>query len=137
MDGDKGGTVIVTARDYLDKIKESGKYKYRITVGWDYNALPSGMPDDSDAEMMEKVTDALNAAFKNDKVAYLTGIYTGDGRRDWIFYTKNLMIFSKVFNKALEPLETVPIVIEAEEDADWEEYDNMREMTYIPEDDEE
>ena len=65
----------------------------------------------------------------------MTGIYTGDGRRDWIFYTKNLKIFSVVFNKALEPLDQMPLEIEAEEDGDWSEYREMRDMTYVPPED--
>lgn len=90
------------------------------------------MPEDDDARLMEEVTDALADAFKKDRIAVMTGIYTGDGKREWIFYTRNLKIFSIVFNKALEPLPTIPIVIEAEEDADWEEYLHMREETYVP-----
>ena len=46
----------------------------------------------------------------------MTGIYTGDGRRDWVFYTQNLNIFGRVFNRALEPLEQMPLLIEAESD---------------------
>ena len=131
--GDGGKTVIVTGRDKIDDFRESGKYRYRIDVTWSYNALPDGMPEEDDAKLMEEATDALLAAFKKDQVAVMTGIYTGDGKRDWVFYTKNLKIFSIVFNKALESLPTIPIVIDAEEDADWEEYTHMREETYVPE----
>ncbi len=63
------------------------------------------------------------------------GIYTGDGRRDWVFYTKNLKIFSLVFNKALESLPVMPLLIEAEEDAGWEEYLHLRSETYVPDED--
>lgn len=133
-EADNGCTVIVTGRDYLDDVIDSGKYKYRVTVSWNYG---SGMPNDEDSRMMEKATDALMAEFKKDKVAYLTGIYTGDGRRDWVFYTMNLNIFGKVFNRALAPLEQMPLLIEAESDPDWEEYREMREISYIPENDEE
>lgn len=136
-EGEKGGTVIVTGRDYMDEIIGKRKFNYRVTVSWNYNALPGGMPEDGDAHLMEKATDALMDAFRKDKVAYLTGIYTGDGRRDWIFYTKNLNIFGNVFNRALEPLDTMPLLIEAEEDPDWEEYREMREISYIPEDESE
>lgn len=132
-ESESGNTVIVTGRDRIDDFMKSGKYIYRIDVTWNYDALPGGMPEDEDAHLMEQVTDALSAAFKKDKVAVMTGIYTGDGRRDWVFYTKNLKIFSIVFNKALEELPVIPIVIEAEEDAGWEEYLHMREETYVPE----
>lgn len=131
-ESESGRTVIVTGRDCIDEYRESGRYVYRINVSWNYDSLPDGMPADDDAGLMEEVTDALLDAFKKDRVAVVTGIYTGDGRRDWVMYTKNLKIFSIVFNKALEELPVVPVVIEAEEDAEWEEYLHMREETYVP-----
>ncbi len=134
-EAENGRTVIVTGRDRIDHFRDSGKYIYRINVTWDYTPLPDGMPEDDDAKLMEEVTDALLEAFRKDTVAVMTGIYTGDGRRDWVFYTKNLKIFSTVFNRALSELPTVPIVIDAEEDADWEEYTHMREETYVPDED--
>lgn len=134
-EGDSGKTVIVTGRDDIDSFRDSGKYIYRVSVGWRYNALPDGMPEEGESLLMEQATDALLAAFKKDRVAVMTGIYTGDGRRDWIFYTKNLKIFSVVFNKALEPLDQMPLEIEAEEDGDWSEYREMRDMTYVPPED--
>lgn len=134
-EADSGKTVIVTGRDKIDEYRECGKYIYRIDVGWDYNALPDGMPEEEDSRLMEKATDALLDAFKKDRIAVMTGIYTGDGRRDWVFYTRNLKIFSIVFNKALDELPTIPIVIDAEEDADWAEYTSMREQTYVPDED--
>lgn len=131
-EAENGKTILVTGRDAIEHFKESGKYIYRIDVKWKYNSLPDGMPEDSDARLMQEVTDALLESFKKDQVAVMTGIYTGDGERDWVFYTKNLKVFSIVFNKSLAQLPTIPIVIEAEEDADWEEYSHMREETYIP-----
>lgn len=136
-ESESGATVLVTGRDYMDDVVAGGKYIYRITVSWDYNRLPDGMPEDADAVLMEQATDALQAAFRKDKVAYMTGIYTGDGRRDWIFYTKNLNIFNKVFNTALAKLDTMPLAIEAESDPDWAEYKEMKEISYIPEDESE
>lgn len=133
-ESESGATVLVTGRDYMDDIISGGKYIYRVTVGWEYNRLPNGMPEDAEARMMEQATDALQAAFKKDKVAYMTGIYTGDGRRDWVFYTRNLNIFNKVFNAALSSLDTMPLLIEAEEDRNWDEYKEMKEVSYIPED---
>lgn len=136
-EAENGATVIVTGRDYLDDVISGGKYKYRVDVAWEYGSGPGGMPDDATAREMEQATEALQEAFRKDKVAYLTGIYTGDGRRDWIFYTKNLNIFNTVFNRALEQLDTMPLLIEAEEDSDWNEYKEMREISYIPENDDE
>ena len=44
----------------------------------------------------------------------MTGIYTGEGRRDWIFYTFNLNIFGRVLNRALAELPLLPLRMEAE-----------------------
>ena len=134
---ESGRTVLVTGRDYMDEVIAKNKYVNRITVSLDYDALPTGMPSDGDAELMQQVTDAFMSAFKRDKVAYLTGIYTGDGKREWVFYTSNLFIFQKVFNRALENLPLIPLVIEAEADPEWNEYREMREISYIAEDENE
>ncbi len=134
---ESGRTILVTGRDYMDEIIAKNKFVYRITVSWEYEALPSGMPVDADAELMQQVTDAFTEEFKRDKVAYMTGIYTGDGKREWIFYTSNLNIFQKVFNRALDELPLIPFVIEAESDPEWEEYKEMRDATYIAEDENE
>lgn len=135
---ESGKTVIVTGRDYMDDIKAKGKFPYRVDVSWKYTSKPDGMPVEEDAEKLELITDAFLAEFKRDKCAHLTGIYTGDGERDWIFYTGNLNIFNKVFNRSLSEIEeTIPFEITAESDPEWEEYRDMKESTYIPEDDSE
>ena len=132
MEGESGRTVIVTGRDGIDKQMTSGKYPNLIRVAWRYNALPDGMPEEGDAELMGRVNDAFIETFRRDKAAWLVAIITGDGCRDWMFYTGNLGIFNKIFNRALEPLDLMPLVIEAQEDPDWEEYLDMRNRTYIP-----
>lgn len=131
-ESESGKRIIVTGRDNLDKQMSSGKYRYRINVWWNYNALPDGMPEPAEAELMEQATNAFERELKKDKAAVMTGIYTGDGRRDWIFYTMSLFIFQKLFNRALNDLEQMPLMIEATEDPEWEEYRNMKDATYIP-----
>lgn len=137
LEGDGGKRVIVTGRDYMDSIISGGKFPYLVRVQWKYQGDSEGFPDDEDAALMGEMTEALLAEFKRDKVAYLVGIYTGDYRRDWIFYAHNLAIFGKVFNRALAELPTVPIEIEAQNDPDWSDYLEMRSLSYIPEDEEE
>lgn len=129
---ENGNPVIVTGRDRMKALMDSGKYCYRIEVIWRYG---DGMPDDETAVLLEQATEAMKTQFKKDRVAVMTGIYTGDGQRDWVFYTRSLGVFNKVFNRALEPLPTLPIVVEAYSDPEWEEYRNMREETYIPDED--
>lgn len=130
-EAEDGRLVMVTGRDDLEEVMASGKYVYRVEVVWRYEASRDGMPGREDARLMEEVDEALKLTFKKNKIAVMTGIYTGAGERDWVFYTSDLKIFSQVFNRALSALPTIPIVIEAESDPDWQEYREMRETTYI------
>lgn len=133
-EGDGGRTVIVTGHDGLDSQRLSGIYNFRVDVGWDYGGRPDGMPDEEDARLMEDATEALHKELKKTKAVVMTGIYTGDGRRDWVFYTRDLGLFQSIFNRALAGVDSMPLQIEAEEDPGWEEYLEMRSGSYIPAD---
>lgn len=131
-EGEDGKTIIVTGRDNIEKWQKPGKFPVRVTVSWDYDPLPDGMPTDKDSEVMDEATTALLDEFGKDKSAVMTGIYTGCGRRDWVFYTHSLNIFGKVFNRALADVPAMPLKFDASDDPDWEEYRDMREATYVP-----
>lgn len=132
---DNGLTVMVTGRDGVQEAIDSGRYTGRIEITWRYTADASGMPLDDDAKLMGEVDDALRDALRKEKACILTGIYTGDGRRDWIVYTKNPRIFNSVLNRALADFPLLPLELYAEKDPEWAEYLEMRSLTYIaPED---
>lgn len=128
-----GDLIMVTGRDKIENLMNSGKYTYRVEVSWTYGT--HGMPDEADAKLMEEATDALTDTFAKDKVAVITGIYTGAGKREWVMYVKKLTVFQAAFNRALSTLPTLPIVVEAYSDPEWEEYREMRDNTYIPDKD--
>ncbi len=130
-EADNGNRIIVTGHDGLEEVRRSGKYRFRLEVSLKYDSLPDGMPERNVEDDLDKLTESFHTALKRDTAVVLTGIYTGDGQRDWIFYTTSLFIFQKVFNRALEGMESFPFLIEAYEDPDWEEYEQMREGTYI------
>ena len=134
-EAEDGQTIIITGRDDIEKWQKPGKFPVRVTVSWDYTPKPDGMPADDDSALMEQATDALLAEFGKDKAAVMTGIYTGAGRRDWVFYTHSLNIFGQVLNRALASLPEMPLKFEADDDPDWEEYRDMREATYVPDED--
>lgn len=128
---DTGRTVIVTGRRGVEAAIESGRYKIRVEVTWRYQGDATGMPDKPTSMIMEAVQDAMTAAFDRDPVAILTGIYTGDDRRDWVFYTTSTHIFGRKINEALAPFDLLPITIYTENDPDWAEYREMRDATEL------
>lgn len=122
---DNGELIMVTGRKDVAKFRENPRFKIRVEVTWKYTPSPSGMPDDATSKLMEEVQDALTAVFKRDPVAVLTGIYTGAGERNWVFYTTSTHIFGRKLNEALEPFPLLPITIYCENDPQWEEYSEM------------
>lgn len=132
-ESENGSTIIVTGRKDLEAVYQSGKFVYRVEITWKYHPDNMGMPDFATSSLMEKVTDALNDSFNADPVAILTGIYTGDGERNLVFYCRSLNIFQRKFNEILSPFPTLPLSFQAFNDPEWEEYHEMRE-TEIPDD---
>ncbi len=122
---ESGNLVMGTVRKDVEKFRSNNRFKYRIDVKWDYTPDTHGMPSEAVSEQMEEVTNALNEAFTKDPVAVLTGIYTGEGARDLVFYTLSLHIFQRKFNEILADYPTLPLSFEAEEDAEWEEHSQM------------
>ena len=124
---DDGRLIMVSGRRDIDAFRSNPRFSIRINITWEYSDAPDdGMPCDADAALMEQATDSLQAILKADPVAVLTGIYTGAGRRDWVFYTLSTHIFQKKLNEALAPLPLLPLQITAENDPGWEEYAEMR-----------
>ena len=110
-EGEGGTMVIVCGRDEIDAFMASGKFGERVEITWPYVRTANGMPDEAEAKRMEEPQEALQKAMEKDKLSILTGVYTGDGARTWIFYTRNIPAFEK--------------------DPDWNEY---REMCSLCED---
>lgn len=122
----EGRTVLVTGRRALDNVIATGRYRYRIEMTWLYEPDAAGMPSLDTSRTMETVTDALQDSLRRDPVAVMTGIYTGAGERNWVFYAVTLKSFQAMLNKALSAIEELlPLTFHAEEDPDWEEYREM------------
>lgn len=133
-EGEKGELILVTGRKDIDNVIETGLFNDRVEVTWKYEPEKNGMPDYKTSSLMEAVQDALEAVFDKDPVAILTGIYTGAGERNWIFYTRSVNIFGKKINEALEPFELLPISIYVEKDPKWNEYREMKQAEVSAED---
>lgn len=130
-ESENGNLIMVTGRRDIDKFRNDPKFSIRVEITWKYDCDKSGMPDVATSELMEEVQEALTESFRKDPIAVLTGIYTGDGERNWVFYTLSTNIFGRKLNEALEPFELLPITIYCENDPEWNEYDEMKELSEI------
>lgn len=127
-ENESGQMVIVSGRDELTEFVQSGKFKERVEITWRFEGDAKGMPSEEVAARMEAVQEVLQKAMEKDKLAILTGVYTGGGEKIWVFYTRTVRVFGERLNEALADFEQLPITIYTEVDPEWEEYLDMYEM---------
>lgn len=130
-ESENGRLIMVTGRRDVDKFRNNSRFNIRVEISWKYDGDASGMPNYETSTLMEQVQEALEAEFKKDPIAILTGIYTGDNERNWVFYTLSTHIFGRKLNEALVNFELLPITIYCENDPDWNEYQEMKELFEI------
>lgn len=127
-ENESGQMVIVSGRDELTEFVRSGKFKERVEITWQFEGDAKGMPSEEIAARMEAVQEVLQKAMEKDKLAILTGVYTGGGEKIWVFYTRTVRVFGERLNEALAAFELLPLSIYTEIDPEWEEYRDMYEM---------
>ncbi|KGN73863.1 hypothetical protein HQ47_06375 [Porphyromonas macacae] len=120
--------IYITGRTDIEQFRDSGKFPIRAEIKWSYQADSQGMPHGEEANLMAQAEESVRKVMEKDKLAILTGIYTGGGNKYWIYYMRNLEAFGKRLNEALEPMPPLPIEIECSKDPDWDEYTDMLEM---------
>ena len=120
--------IFVSGRDNIDEFRLLGKFKERVEIYWEYESAHNGMPSDAEGELMEQVIDALRKAVEKDKLAILTGIYTGNNERTLVFYTRTSRVFGERLNESLAEFPRLPITLYVENDPNWEEYKELCEI---------
>ena len=120
----------ISGRAGIEDFINSGKFKERIEITWKYNADTKGLPaDDKEAELMEEVEERLRLAMEKNKLAILTGIYTGQGQRQWVYIARNTGAFGELLNQTLQVYpQQLPIEIYAEKDPENLEYKELLEL---------
>lgn len=124
-ESESGRLIMVTGRKDVEKFRDNPRFNIRIEVTWKYEGGADGMPDAETSELMEKVQDRLAEVFSKDPVAVLTGVFTGDDRRDWVFYSLSTHIFGRKLNESLADFPVLPLTVYCENDSDWGGYDEM------------
>lgn len=125
---ESGNMITVYGRDELNEFIQSGKFKERVEITWKYEADSNGMPSDELAKQMETIEETLRKAMEKDKLSILTSVYTGNGEKIWVYYTRTVRVFGERLNETLASFDLLPISIYTEVDPEWEEYLDMYEM---------
>lgn len=126
-ESESGLRIMVSGRKDVEKWRTNPRFSIRVEVTWQYDGDAEGFPDEPTAQLMEQAEERLENCFKKDPVALMTGVFTGDGERNWVFYTLSTNIFGRKLNDALADMPVLPLTISCENDPEWEGYDEMAE----------
>lgn len=124
---DNGLPIFIAGREDIKNFIDTGKFKERLEIYWKYEPAHNGMPTEEHGAMMEEVTAALRNTMEKDKLAILTGLYTGNGERTLVFYCRTARVVGERLNECLAPYPTLPIELYVEKDIEWNEYAEMME----------
>ena len=127
-EADNNCPIFISGRDNLTEFRLSEKFKERVEIYWNYQPTQNGMPSEAEASLMEQVQTALQAVMEKDKLAILTGIYTGNKERTLVFYTRTSQVFGERLNETLATFDILPITLYVEHDIAWNEYQEMCEI---------
>ena len=120
--------VFLNVRKGIQNFFETGKLRVRVDIAFPYSSESDGMPDEASAKLIEEIEPLLKKTIEKDKLAILTGNYTGGGQKDWTFYTRHLPTFGERLNACLAPYPPLPLEIHCEEDPEWSDYQEMLQL---------
>lgn len=119
----EGLPAVIRARQHLSAWIGHPDYSRKFTIAWTYRpGDESGMPSEAAYREMESFEDAIFEALERELNAIFVAVYTHNGRREWIGYSRDVDETELLLNSALEGHEIYPLELTSEEDPQWAEY---------------
>ena len=112
---ESGHKTLLQSRDERPSDLRNG-FATAVVMEWRYGM--EGLPDQPTMNSIYQFEDALEA-IRNDKTAVHVHTLTGNGIREWCYYTANFTEFESRFNELVSPLPKMPIEISYQADQDW------------------
>lgn len=116
------GRVIERCRLYLDTARLSGKFGERVEMQWLLRGDSTGMPTDTEAEVIDQFMALACDALERSQTAVLTAIYTGAKLVRYMFYATQAQALTGCLQPLLNVSKSLPLRIGATEDPEWKEY---------------
>ena len=100
-------------------------YPRALRVVWPYDALVrKGMPPVEDNKLQVGFEDAI-VQLCDAPHGYLMLVFTGNGRKEWLFYVGDIDRWMATFNASLSGHSPYPLQIENWPDAEWSTWQNF------------
>lgn len=114
-----GKPLVIRMRSAMPSVADRELLSRLIIVCWEYVPNESGMPFPDEHARMNVLEDSLESGTEQRGVAHQVLSMTGDGRKEWRYYTTGLAIFLESLNKDLAGHDPFPIEIYDFNDPEW------------------
>ena len=120
---DEGLPLIFRIREGPPAWATKADFRRLLVVSWPFDASANnGMPLQDTQERMLELENLLEPVFANARQAFLTGVATGNGVREWQWYAKDSNAVMKLVNETLGELDPFPVQFSFQDDPDWIAY---------------
>ncbi|MBT3135274.1 DUF695 domain-containing protein [Alteromonas sp. ALT199] len=100
-------------------------YPNLINIYWGFDVNENnGMPNETANNRQIEFEDAISSLDKKE-ISFLMLVATGSGRKEWVWYVKDVDSWMSQLNSLLAGHEVYPIEIEISQDPDWSTYHNF------------
>ncbi len=98
------------------------EYPFQVTIHWGYeDPSNNGLPPASELERMNELEDKLEVVESREN-GFMVLSFTGDQRKEWIWYARDKARFMQMLNQALAGSKPFPIKINLADDPEWSAY---------------
>lgn len=114
------------AADYRD-------YPHALRVRWSYDReLRSGMPPEA-VYASQRGFEAAIESVGEGMVGFLMLVRTGNGRKEWLYYVRDLDAWLDQFNACLEEHQPYPLDLDNWPDPEWQTWQALADAVVPPE----
>jgi hypothetical protein len=98
-------------------------YPDMVAMTWVFDAsVRNGLPEPGTNSRMVELEELLEKTLESKKNAYLTISVTGNGRKEWQWYSRDVSETMKLINEVLSGRVAYPIEISRQSDPGWSAY---------------
>lgn len=117
-----GNPLLVRYRNQRPQGVEAAAFPFLLSATWAYQPNQFALPSADEMESMDKFEDALAPALEASQTAHLMVVLTGNGERDWLWYTSSEADAMRCVNQALKGHKPYPIEFSVQKDRGWKAY---------------
>ena len=117
-----GKPLLIRYRSERPQGVDTAAFPFLLSATWTYRANEAGLPAPEEQEWMGKFEDALASALEPSQTAHLMVVLTGNGERDWLWYTCGEAEAMRQVNQALKGHKPYPVEFSVQQDRRWRAY---------------